>query len=593
MPEIKQKPMYIICILVVVISFIQVFIPSLIIADVPFPFIHKPSVPYHMQYINFQTIQLDIFGEYASGMISDPYTDLSWNPAFITRTQTAAYLKVNFNKTELTSPYYIDPDYSGSYAILPRWNSTSEINTLNTEPVYHIAFMKKISSKLCLGVINRSLVDYGAYRSTGWWDQRAWDKGVEYNSTPEPQTLEVDENIQKVWGNQMEIYLGYKLSNFLSAGFKFGHYLFRREGSLYDSKWGKHPHYSYADLNHESLDIKGDQIDLGIGLIYHFNKNSFLGIYGSYMSGSTTDIRAVEDTSDNWSENAEDTKYYDLQKYNLTRNEHNSSDDSQPLLSLVFEKKFSQNITLRSFLRSTWLNSDISGRVNSMDTTYADRTYDTYHDHFQHREYYLYSNANLQGTGKIRSHTVQWFTSIMYSPDKNWSLFSGIYFSRSFLERKISEDSDYLSRNYTEYTEYDPGSRRNFYSHEKQYSYELHSDRWSCIFPMGFRITILKGFDIIMGAHIRFSGYDIRERGSVLYPEKINKRWEDESLIVDDIEEDRYELYNSDPSFSLQRETDVHFGARYEHASGLRIFIRTEGNFSNTDLWALGFEMIF
>ncbi|MFO7891736.1 MAG: hypothetical protein R6V04_15515 [bacterium] len=591
--------LYVKCIITLMIFFMQYSNPSAAGAQVPFPTIHKPPVPYHMQYVNFQTLQLDILGDYASGMIGDPYADLSWNPAFITsRSQSTLYVKVNFNQASSTSSYYINPDYGNSYTVLPRWYNTSGINLLNTEPVYHIAYLKPITSKFCLGVVNRTMVDYGPYRSTGWWDDRGWDTDKiipENDYNLEPQTLEVDENNQQVWGNHVEIFLGYKWSPSLSIGLKLGHYFFRRDGNLYDSKWGYHPHYSYADLNDELLNINGDQYECGLGFIYHVDKNTSLGMYGSYMIGSTRDDRAVQDTLDNWSETAEDTRYYSLRKYDLMRNEEYSSDDTQPLFSLVFEKKVSQNITLRSFLKSSWLNSDVSGTIDSHDTTYADRTYDYYHNqqyYFRRQRNYYKSIANLHGDGNTSSSTVQWFTSIIYAPDEKWSLFSGIYFSRTVLDREITETSDYLNRYFSEYSEYDPETRRRQYSQEKNYVYTFHSEQWDCILPIGFRLSMVKGFDILLGAHLSFIGYDSKEKGSVVYPRKLEQRWIDGELVVSDLEENRYELYTSDPSFSLQRDTDIHLGARYEHSSGIRVFFRTEGNLSDMDYWALGFEVI-
>lgn len=586
-------------VIILVIFFLQYSITGAIGEEVPFPTIHKPPVPYHMQCINFQTLQLDIFGNYASGMLGDPYADLSWNPALITsQPRSTIYLKVNFNQASSTSSYYINPEYGSSYTVLPRWYNTTDINQLNMEPVYHIAYLRPISSKFSLGVVNRTMVDYGPYRSTGWWNARGWDVDKiipENDYNLEPQTLEVDKNNQQVWGNQMEIFLGYKWTPSLSAGLKLGHYFFRRDGNLFDSKWGYHPHYSYADLNDELLNLNGDQYECGLGLIYHFNKNTSLGIYGSFMIGSTKDSRAVQDTLDNWAETAEDTKYYSLRKYDLIRGEEFSSDDTQPLFSLIFEKKFSRDFTLRLFLKSYWLNSDVSGTIISQDTTHTDRTYDDYsnqYHYFRRQRTYYKSNANLQGEGNTSSSTIQWFTSLIYAPDEKWSFFSGVYFSGTVLDREIIEDSEYLSYSYLEYSQYNPETRKDLYSQEKNYVYTLHSEQWNCILPIGFRLSIVKGFDLFLGAHLSFIGYDSKEEGSIVYPRKLNQKWVDGDLIVSDLEENRYELYTSDPSFSLQRETDIHLGARYEHPSGIRVYLKTEGDFSDMDYWALGFEVI-
>lgn len=64
---------------IVILSFVLCY------ADVPQPKVHQPDIPYLNQPFLFQTLELDIFTPFVSGMVPDRYSDLNWNPAFLVR----------------------------------------------------------------------------------------------------------------------------------------------------------------------------------------------------------------------------------------------------------------------------------------------------------------------------------------------------------------------------------------------------------------------------------------------------------------------------------------------------------------------------
>ena len=80
------------------------------------------------------------------------------------------------------------------------------------------------------------------------------------------------------------------------------------------------------------------------------------------------------------------------------------------------------------------------------------------------------------------------------------------------------------------------------------------------------------------------------EKGRQLYPEVISKRWENGTLIVNDLEEDRYEEYSSNPAKDFTRSTNVNLGFAYKHPSGINLYVRSNGNIMETAGWNLGFE---
>ena len=578
---------------------------SLIFPDVPPTRIHNPDIPYFMESMQFQTMQMNIFSPNVSGMVMDPYSDLIWNPAYILR-QSQKSIYFDFNP-QITLPIFSVPiftpysnyyDFSTSYMVLPRWYPTTSVSSVQTIPIYNFAALLPINSKISVALINRSIFDYGPFRSTTWWRGGGWASDLSYNEVAledlETQRLEVDENQQTVFGNQSELLIGYKLSKKLDIGFRFGHYIFRRDGDLYDSKWAFYPHSSFADLNDESLKIDGDHIETGIGLIYHLNEKTHFGAYAGFTKGSSSEKVASLDTSDFWSERDTDSTYYSISEYYLKTSDSYTSEGKRPSMTITFEKNISSKLIFRSFLHGTWSNTDITGLVASMDTTYGDRTYDVWRNdtpHFQRRESHSSRENELDGDGKESINHWKWFASLIYAPNDDWSLFSGIQLQKYSFKQEIDETSDYYSHSWNKYTGYYNEENEYYYSHLKKYSFETNYDKWSVFIPVGIKAKVVKGLYVILGTDVILTLDKEKSEGKLLYPSKINRRWEDGTLIVEDIEENRYEEYCSDPAKNFNRSIQQRFGIVYKHPSGAKLYIKSGGDIFYTNNWALGFEM--
>jgi hypothetical protein len=180
---------------------------------------------------------------------------------------------------------------------------------------------------------------------------------------------------------------------------------------------------------------------------------------------------------------------------------------------------------------------------------------------------------------------------LIYAPRRDWSLFGGVQIQRRSFQQKVDESSDYTSHAWRGYSIYRPETYREYSVHEKIYSFEAHYTEWSVFLPIGLRARVVKGLYVILGTDLELSLTDQDSKGRVLYPKRITRKWEDDGLVVEDEEFDRYEEYRSDPAKDFARTLGHRFGITYEHPSGAKLYIRSFGDVFHSENWALGFEM--
>ena len=583
---------------------------SQVLSDVPSPRIHPPNIPNFLESMEFQTMQMNIFPQRVSGMVMDVYSDLQWNPAYILKhTGKSVYFDFNpqIGKSIYTIPrgilYQNYDEYSNDLMVLPRWYSTSSVNTLQTTPIYNFSTLLTVNSRLSIGFINRSLFDYGPFRLSSyqyWGDSfdDLFSAGGSSSGELDPERMEVDENQQMVFGNQSEVILGYKLVEKIDLGFRIGHYIFNSEGNLYDSKWAIYPHSSYADLNDETLDIDGDHLELGIGLLYKLGSKTQFGVYAGVNNGNGTEEIASLDSADSWSDKDTDPTYYSISEYYLDSKNSYTSTGKKPNITFTFERKLSNDFVLRSFLYSSKSNVDITGSVSSADTTYGDRTYDVWDNdteqyYFQRKQSHSSRESGLDGSGEEKKNQWKWFISLIYAPEGLWSAFVGIQVQRNVLSQAFEENSDYFRHKWSNYTGFESKNYRWYKKQVQYYTVERNFEELSLLLPLGLKTMVLPGLNIILGTNIRMSFRDQNAKGKVLYTEKISRRWNNGILVVNDEEYDRYEVYNSSPEKVFNHTVGYSFGITYDHPSGARLFIRSGGDIFNTANWGLGFEMNF
>ena len=581
-----------------IIAFLLIIFTMPVFSDVPTTIIHQPNIPYYMQSMNFQSIQMRIFPSQISGFVFDPYSDLIWNPAYLLR-QSKKTVCVDFNPEDTQSLFStpIASQYGNYFSgdlIIPGWYTQTSINRLQTTPHYNFAALIPVSSKVVIGFMNRFIFDYAPFRSVPVYDPRNEDRGWSDATDYELQRLETDENQQTVIGAQSELLLGYKLSQMIDLGFRLGHYFYNRDGDLFDSKWAVYPHSSSANLNDESLKINGNHFETGAGMIFYLGEKTRLGFYGSLMNGDGTEKIASIDSSQGWNEMDTDTTYYQISHFRLDSDENYSSDAKRPEFRITFERDISKKLMFRSFFSYTWMNDDISGTFVSADTNYSDRTYDFYYhgnDYFRRKESHSSRESTLTGAGTNIICQWRWFASLIYKPKRNWAVFSGIQIQKYSYEKELEETSSYSSHSWTEFSIYQSGTYRNYYSYRKNYLYKLNYEQWSAFIPIGIKAKVYKGLSIILGTDVMLTLTDQNSEGKLLYPRKITRKWENGALIVEDEEINRYEEFRSDPAKDFSRLLGHRFGIVYEHKSGAQLYFRAFEDVFNTTNWALGFEM--
>ncbi len=573
-------------------------------AGVPRPSTHNPAVPYFMEQINFQTVLLGVYGKNISGIIPDKYSDLNWNPAFILNSsENGAYLDFNYQTSNYARLGYYQ--LSGSYTVSPQWYNNTIITPLQLNPLYNFALIQKISDKITIGIVNRTLFDYGAFRSvpySRYYSGSPNSIATEYDKNAytdlDLETVEVDENQQSVWGTQTEFTLGYNFSSKVDLGLKLGHYIFRQSGFLNDARYSKQLHSLIDENNSENFKTNGNQYEAGLGLVYHIDNKTELGIYASLMIGNSSEENISTDNSHIWSEKSIDTKYYSISKYKLASNYSFSSDGISPFFSLTFQKELSQKLMIRSFLSYRLINKDITGSNTAANTRLYDRTHDYYissnaGSHFVKDVATGNTNSLLKGSGTEALGNFKWFTSLIYKTENKWSAFAAIMLQMQYKTTELSENSSYYNNYSNQRYYYDAGTYKTFQSYTKNYQYNYNYKRWAAIIPVGIKAHIYGGFSFLIGTDLQFEFVELEEAGDILYPERITKRTENGIVIENDVEKNRPETYATHNPLSFSKLSAIHLGAFYEHSSGLKLFVKTEGDIFNKSFWTFGIEYIF
>jgi hypothetical protein len=559
-----------------------------------------------MNFYALQTLRLNIFPVEISGMVPDSYGDLNWNPAMVLNSpRKSLYLDFNLNQGDPIEPVFEPVFYTNDaiQVVTPRWYQTTSVNPLDATPLYNLVGIIPLSPKLSLAFSNRSMLDYGPFRNTTWWTGSGWYTNTdsydrEAIDSFNPQRLEVDDNQQRVIGNQNKLMLGYTISPRLNLGLSLAYYYFKRYGELYDSKTSSYPHNSLANLNTENLDIRGNQIELNAGIIYTINNRTRVGLSFGWLQASSIEEVTSSDTTETWSERDIDPSYYSYYYYNLKSGEKFKTSGKVPSLRVNLEKDLNPTLMLRSGMSVSWSENSLEGTAKSSDTSTTDRTYD--HWNSSYSQYYLQRgesqtmhDGRFDGDGKNRQLQTEAFVSLIYHNNEAWSIFTGIKLLFSGFQRNTDEHAKYESDYAQQLSRYAPETSRNYHFEEYYYQYQSDSQHWMFFLPVGFDAQIVKGFHILLGADLSLSIEDLNEDGERNYTLILDKKWENGQVIINDQQMNRQESFSSDPALEFQRHSSVYLGFYYEHSSGLRLFLKPGSDIFQSDVWSLGFEFIW
>lgn len=567
-------------------------------ADVPSPFLKKCTIPYFLEPMEFRTLKMQMLPPEAYGMVPDLYSDFQWNPALVRNvSQKSVYVDLNPYQTSLV-PWASWVSASSENAVLPQWYSSTSVSSVQVNPLYNLALLFPIGSQWTLGVLNRTLFDYGPFRTgySGYWNQELTDAARSNDIPLVPSRLEVDENQQTVIGSQSEMVLAKSITSDFEFGVRLGYFVYDHDGDLYNSKWASYPHSAFATLNDEALSISGHHVELGMGFVFHPNAKTKMGVYGGVLWGNGSDHSSSLDTSYTWSEQDIQPQYYQLNRDFLSSHQSSSIEGKRPRITLTFEKGFTDHWMIRSFVYGTLANLDYSGDFVAEDTSSSDRQYDEYEwpsgtIHLRRHESHESRFQLFNGSGNEKSTLWRCFISLIYAQEKQWSFFAGMDFQRAGFSQNVKESSGYKSHRWDRYSLYKPETDVQSNRYELEYTFKMHRTQWRLSLPIGIQMQVIRGFSVVLGTSTVFSLTDETYRGQRLYPIRLSQKWQDEKQIVDDIEINRYEEFKSNPAKTWNRTWAQYFGMVYTHSAGIQVYVRCADEISRPANWALGFEL--
>jgi len=574
-------------------------------AEVPSGRLRAPEVPNFLQSMEFRTVQMQVFPTEASGMIPDAYSDLMWNPAFLAGlAKKSAYLDFQPSAPgplfagQGTGMQTVNYRSGADEQLNARWAPQTSVYSLRTSPLYNFGILLPVGEKMAIGIFNRTVFDYGPFLQNMSGGGRGWEENAYYDSKSPgssnltPQRMEVDDNQQTVIGNQVEASIGIRLSGSLDLGFRLGHMVYDRHGDLLNDRWANYPHSSFGDLEDESLQINGHHIEAGAGLMFRPDSTTRIGFFGGVTSGKGREESMSLDTTRSWAETDVDPKYYGKSYYFLNSSQACEESGNRPRFALTFGKRFREKWLVRAFADASWADVDVTGSLAASDTSWADRTYDEWDNsttHFRRVQSHGSRFSDLVGNGIEKTRLFKGFVSAVYEQDGDWSLFAGLHVQRYTFSRDFSETSRLRTHSFSEYSIYKPEKIRDASALEKEYIVKTEFDRWSLWIPAGFRIQVVRGLSVLLGSGIAFSLDHEKSEGERLYPYKDSRKWKDGSLLVDDHEVDRYEIFSSSPAKTLNRQWGRYFGLVYGHPCGVKAYLRFGDDFSQMNNWAFGF----
>jgi hypothetical protein len=270
-------------------------------------------------------------------------------------------------------------------------------------------------------------------------------------------------------------------------------------------------------------------------------------------------------------------------------------ESDMPKFSLMYEWNIKSNLLFRSLLSYSLYTNEFSGSTFSRDTTYSDRTYDQWvsTDYYEFRRKQTDSRrrSSLSGNGEETLDKFRLFASVIYFPDENWSVFTGIALQQNVYNYIVNESSDYYSNDFVEYSIYYPETYRNYYMQKKKYSIESKKTEWNIILPVGIKTNIFKGLSVLIGTDLNLTVIDEEAKATLFYPEILTRRWENDVQVVNTPDNDRLERFTSDPPKDFVRTINNRFGLVYEYKSRMKIYLKSSGDIFTTSNWAFGFGL--
>jgi hypothetical protein len=548
-------------------------------AQTPEVKIKVPAIPSFLEPLYFQTFESMVLPPEASGMVSDPFSDLAWNPAFVVRpNKRMVYLDYGLhNRTEPHAFRNFSHSF-GTSGTLPnemlRTDIHGQIQPLTNRPLVNVAAIFQISKRFSLGIVNKTVVDRQPFLDV-----------TDKSNSP------FDVNRQAGSGVHTELSLGYKIGNIVDIGFRVGYYGYRRDGEFKDN-WKDDKTLDYFDNQNESIfDVSGNHTDLGVGLVIHIDPSTSLGVSAGITSGDSSEQNKFDEIRTGFRETIDISNSREQWfRYGISNWHWSECDGERKYATITYEHQLGTKWALRHFFSYSDYSMDCRGGLNAPSPYEFNRYeegYIRYNPGEQGSQYFISEHFHLEGTAVRNAIRWKFSTSALYTPSPNWSFFGGIQVQRYSLKEEFQEHSD------------------SAYVYQREYNYDnsseiieersrRHGDYWVdatfkqlwIYLPVGIKITPLKKLELTLGADLSLSISTEEQTARKVYPQ-INESYRRNGILTNTRTlTDVFVNYTYQSPKTLYGHVRHHIGLTYHVAKGLDLYLRSFGKiFEETDWW--------
>ena len=581
--------------------------------NVPDMTYRAPAIPEFLELYQFQTIEDEAFSFELAGMHYDIFSKTLLNPAYL------PLLKKSLFYSKLKQPqYYMPTTYTVEYpssldfgssrysldtqeSIRPRVSLNSAILNSRKNTIYNVAWLKRVNSRVVMGLYNLFSFDLQEY----WQNDINFLRTVQdiytssssnwETSTSAPETASADKNQQFMIKLQTQLQLAYTLTDAINLGVELQQNYYKRDGGLTNEYRDDHLHSLVSDLIDDQLKTDGLHHILTAGVTVRKTPAFEWGAVVRWGTGQGKEVRTILDTTASQFEDPADVTYRS-HHYLYNRNQHafNSNGVLQSL-TLHGEWQMGDAFSVSSAITGTFKTTDLKGEIAQKDTAFWDYTYDTY-DYTAQDLFLEYRQSNIQhtyaldGSGTEKQSNYTWFVKGNYQSKNNWESWIGLLLQYNRTEQTLSEYKSYNSEYWDRRTLHTLTNNYQIETYSRQYDRKEKIENWVLLIPLSTSIQLSKNFDLFIGMEEQFRmDYSITT-ADLSYPSISRIRIEDGSTTISDPESNRLEVYRDESPATINMTDNIISGFNYHLRDHLTIQVNTMGNILQPNSWFIGVQ---
>lgn len=550
---------------------------------------HIPAVPGFLESVFFRTVESMVLPSEASGMVSDPFGDLAWNPAFVLRPEKKI-LYLDYGMNGLSPSILLEK-------ISPALGASTKIpNSLHSSPMYgllqpvsetptiNVAVILPLSKRMSLGIINKTVVDKQPFLEA--WHHSDW--GTEYIQNESS----FEANTQDCTGIQSELTLGYRISKTMDLGLRAGYYRYSRNGDYLAPRKLNTDNSDIDATTTLTLDMPGEQFDLGLGVMIHIGPSTHLGISGGVTKGETTESTDYDENRNQFDE-ASSQSGSNQRNLELSASSEGTfkSKGTRKYFTLTFERHLSSKWTLRSFFSYSGYSVDSAGGIFSLDMEEKNyiSTYTIPNFNYQFLTHHVeHERFMLVGTGTHNATSLKWFASADYHPSNTWKFFGGIQIRHNSLDQEFQERSNFRELYLRQESGADSESEQTDWQKDQSYMVDGEYREWLISLPLGMKVALTDRLDLLIGTDLTLTISRSDLTGEERFNKTIYQKWYNDNLQTQKESNGNTHQYRELSPSTLNKQIRYNLGLTYHAAKGLDLYLHSYCNIFDTANWSFG-----